>query len=85
MTSLGWSRISKFYQKKIYRLTMANMTKYAHGINLEITFGANMTKTRYLNANMARMNIDKTLTEKSPFRSNHCRPTDQGVSRVCAR
>ena len=44
-----------------------------------------MTKTRHLNTNMARMNIDKTLTEKSPFRSNHCRPTDQGVSRVCAR
>ena len=26
-----------------------------------------MTKTRLLNANMARMNMDKTLTENRPF------------------
>ena len=68
MSSLGWSKISKFYQKKIYRLAMTNMTKYAHQINLEIIFRTNMTKTRHLNANMARMNINKTLTKKTaPF------------------
>ena len=68
VSSLGWSKISKFYQKKIYRLAMTNMTKYAHQINLEIIFRTNMTKTRHLNANMARMNINKTLTKKTaPF------------------
>ena len=86
VTSLGWSRISKFYQKKIYRLTMTNLTKCAHRIDLEMTLRTNMTKTRHLNSNMAQMNIDKTPMEKfAPFRSNHGRPTDQGVSRVCAR